>query len=275
MIEDNPTRRTMLKTAGLAIGGTCFTGTAFAKESKQEGTKVNANVPEFSVLAEDNQSGLYAVESRNKISLYRVDESKGGQVTKTPLGSAADIESISASDTKTVDVEWSGVQTQNVGMQDVTTQGAGVSVVEQSKEIDRTIGDCKTDNGYNHQYNGVTFTLSATADVLGKATITEAIGALVVYYLGTGIVGGILSSLAAIAATAILSLYTGRNYTVCAKDGYIDWDAGYSPQINGVVANSYNASASSTTDVAFIPDVHMGGEHEISNSLAHNNPWQQ
>ncbi len=227
------------------------------------------------MLAEDSQSGLYTAKSENEITIYRIDESKGGQVIKTPVGDVTNIESITASDTKTVDVEWSDVQTQSVSTQDVTTQGPGVSVVDRSKEIDRTIGGCKTDSDYRHQYNGITFTLSEPADVVGKATISEAIGALGLYYLGTGPVGALISSLAAIAAAAILSLFTGRNYTVCAKDGYIDWEGGYSPQINGVVANSYDASASSTTDIAFVPDVHMGGDHEISDDIAHDNPWQK
>lgn len=249
------------------LSGLGLSGTALAESNTGSTGK---STPKVVLLAKNNGAELYKVEYEGQVSVYQKDDV--GAIVKTPIGDATEVQSVSAIDATSVTVEKSGPSTTSVETTDVTTQGW--EVIEQSSSFTRQIGGCKTDNGYRHQYDGVTFSLTKPADVIGKATLAETISVLISAGL-TGTAATLLSFGTGIIAGAILSLYTGRHYTVAVKDGFVDWGAGYTPQINAVVANSYDAPASATTDVAFIPDAHLGGEHEFSGGIAGDNPWQK
>ncbi|WMT05941.1 hypothetical protein NP511_11130 [Natrinema thermotolerans] len=128
--------------------------------------------------------------------------------------------------------------TERDGLTEIAANVDGYSaVIEKRKSISRKIGSCglnycKTDN-WPHYQEGTAIKLSKPADVIGKATLTEVIGGLVAV-TKSAILGGVVGVIVA----TMLTLGTGRNYTITEydRDGWVF------PRVSAGVANSWDAN---------------------------------
>jgi hypothetical protein len=68
--------------------------------------------------------------------------------------------------------------------------------------------------------------------------------------LGAGFIAGVL-----------LTIASGREYTVCGKDGYIDLAFTKRPQLQIRAGPGYDEGPSDITDIATAPESHIDGEY--------------
>ena len=200
---------------------------------------------------------------------------KAGTIQATQPLSEAELSSVESEVSR---VGAQGVSTSDMSTADIEIPTDFNDVVERYEILGEDLNECDVGGieeleGYTHKFAGATFELSALADVLSKYTLVQAISYLVASAIAAPFSAGSTLVAAAVSigsffagaiATALLTLATGKNYTVGIRDNDLDYYFGKAPLIAGGVTNQYGSDATDLVYAANLP-IHLDPDFMLEN----------
>lgn len=203
--------------------------------------------PDVDVVASSGDVRL--VSRQQKLDTPDSDTMINGDEEVDPTAVVEAVESVeTAGDIGTMDT--------TVGEQEIGVQGAS-TVVEDSKDIERTIGSCDEDfcddRTYQHFQTGFSVEFVDIVSELGLGAIGQAIGYLAEKYAKASKWARWIGGAASVIAGAILGISTGAKYTISPYDMDLDGWFRSGPRVRLGVGSGWDTDADDLRSIPHNP----------------------